>query len=346
MTRVAVIGTGAWGLNYVRAFIALPLRAELAAVVDSDPQALTRAQQLAPRTCCFSDPEAFFTSALADAVVIASPAPTHAALAQRALDAGLHVLVEKPIALSIGDALKIRDRSILTNRIVMVGHLMLFHPVVLHLRHLVEAGTLGDLRVIQCTRVNLGRYRHDENVLWSFGPHDLSMLDFVLGQFPISVSACGQCMLHPAIEDVAFLTLRYPNGALAHVHLSWLHPRKERRMTLVGSRKMAEFDDVATDKLRIFDKGYDSPPAFTEFSQYLTIRDGEVHIPQIPMIEPLQAEILHFLDCIESGTSPRADVASAIRVTSILHAAQESMAQGGTPVNPSLNSLEFARLRD
>ena len=333
MIRVAVVGAGAWGLNHVRVLASAP-GAELVLVVDPDPATEARVRALAPGARHAVDLDQALAPSI-DALVIASPAPTHAALAERALRAGKHVLVEKPLALSLPDAIGLRDLAAAQGRVAMVGHLMLFHPVVEHLRGLVTADALGTVHCLHATRVNLGRHRCDENVLWSFGPHDLAVFDYLLGeQLPEAVSACGQSMLSPGIEDVAFLTLTYPGGVLAHVHLSWLHPRKERRLTVVGSRKMAEFDDVAVEKLRIYDKGYDSPPAFTQFAQYLTLRDGEVLIPNIPMSEPLEAELRHFLGCIRDGSGPRADLGSAVRVTRVLAAAQQSMAAGGSPVAP------------
>jgi predicted dehydrogenase len=181
--------------------------------------------------------------------------------------------------------------------------------------------------------VNLGRLRSDENALWSFAPHDLSMIDFLLdGEVPQSVSARGQSYLQAGVEDVVFVTLKYRAGQMAHIHLSWLDPRKERRLTLVCSRQMVEFDDVSSEKLRIYDKGYDRPPAFSQYAEYLTLRQGDIHIPHVPMAEPLALELDHFLDCIRKGTVPRADGASGLRSVRVLAAAQASLEQDGAPV--------------
>jgi len=267
-----------------------------------------------------------------DAVVIASPALSHAALARTALAARKHVLVEKPLAMSVRDALELTEATRAHRLVGMVGHLMLHHPAVVRLRDLLHSGALGALHYLHSTRVNLGRIRHDENALWSFGPHDLSMIDYLCQRLPKSVAARGQCVLQPGVEDVVFLTLRFATGEMAHVHLSWLSPRKERRLTLVCSQKMVEFDDVAADKLRIYDKGYDRPPAFTEYSQYLTLRDGDVYIPQLPMQEPLGIQLNHFLECIREGRRPVTDFESGVRVLSVLEAAQESLRRDGVPV--------------
>jgi predicted dehydrogenase len=266
-------------------------------------------------------------------VVIATPAATHADLACRALAAGKHVLVEKPLALSVADAERVARAAAASGRVLLVGHLMVFHPAVVRLKELVASGQLGDLYYLHARRVNLGRLRHDENALWSFAPHDLSMIDALLDATPVRVSASGQSYLQPGIEDVVFATLHFAGGTMAHIHLSWLDPRKERRLTVVGSRLMAEFDDVATEKLRIYDKGYERPPSFGGFDEYLTLRDGDVHIPRLTMEEPLRVEARHFVDCIVVGARPRVDAESALRVTRVLEAAQRSLVSGGTPVD-------------
>ena len=316
-------------MSHVRVIAAEP-RCELAAIVDPDSEACRRASILAPRAALHQDPATVLADPAIDAVVIATPAPTHATLAYEALAAGKHVLVEKPLALSVLDANRVAAAVSRSDRAFMIGHLMVFHPAVVRLRELLRSGQLGTLHYVHSTRANLGRIRRDENALWSFGPHELSMLDYLLERSPVSVAAHGQCVLQPGIEDVVFLVLRYANGELAHMHLSWLHPRKERTVTLVCSQRMVEFDDVAPDKLRIYDKGYDRP-AFTQFAEYLTIRDGDVHIPQLPMGEPLQLQFGHFLDCV-AGAPPRTDIASGLRIVGTLEAAQRSLTAGGMTV--------------
>ncbi len=334
MTRIGVIGAGAWGINHVRVIASEP-RCALASVADPDREALDRVRTIAPRARCTSDPDHIISDPDIDAIVVASPAPTHAVLAHAVLRAGKHLLVEKPLAMTVRDALVLADSARATHRIGMVGHLMVYHPAVLRLQALLSSGALGKLHYVHSSRVNLGRLRHDENALWSFGPHDLSMIDFLLGRLPQSVTARGQCVLQQGVEDVVFLTLRYASGEMAHVQLSWLSPRKERRLTLVCSQKMAEFDDVAADKLRIYDKGYDRPPRFTEYDAYLTLRDGDVHIPQIAMQEPLRLQLHHFLDCIRDGRSPTSDLDSGVRIVRVLDAAQQSLARDGVPIDVS-----------
>jgi predicted dehydrogenase len=312
--------------------IAGETRCELAAIVDPSAASRQRASDIAPAVPTFDDVGEVLADRTIDAVVIATPAPTHAQLTCAALAAGKHVLVEKPLALSVEEADQIAAASATSDRVVLIGHLMVFHPAVVRLRELLRSGALGTLYYVHSTRANLGRLRRDENALWSFGPHELSMLDFLLGMSPVSVAAHGACVLQPSIEDVVFVTLRYPTGELAHLHLSWLHPRKERTLTLVCSQRMVEFDDVATEKLRIYDKGYDRPPGFTEFAEYLTLRDGDVHIPSLPMGEPLKLQLRHFIDCMTDGVTPLADLASGRRIIATLAAAKQSLATGGGTV--------------
>ncbi len=331
MIRIGVIGAGAWGVNHIRVIHGEP-RCAVTAVADPDETALARVRALAPDARTTRDADHLLASDDIDAVVIASPAATHPRLAIAALSAGKHVLVEKPLAMTTADARAVDTAASTANKVALVGHLMLHHPAVVRLRELLSSGALGTLYYLHSTRVNLGRLRRDENALWSFGPHDLSMIQFLVGRTPTLVAAHGQSVLQQGVEDVVFLTLRYATGEVAHVHLSWLNPRKERRLTLVCSKKMAEFDDVATDKLRIYDKGYDRPPEFAQYAEYLSLRDGDVYIPQLAMQEPLHLQLLHFLDCIERDAKPIANLRDAIAVTAVLEAAQRSLHQGGIPV--------------
>ena len=242
---VGVLGCGKWGINHVRTLVAEPT-ASLHVVCDPSADARARCQSRAPNAALTGDVDAVLSDDRVEAVVIASPAITHADLAARSLRAGKHVLVEKPIALSGDDAAELRDLAEAGGLTLAVGHLMIYHPAVELLRKLLQSGELGELYYLHAARVNLGRLRHDENALWSFGPHDISMIDYLLGELPVSVSARGRGYLQEHIEDVVFLTLRFAGGQMAHIRLSWLDPRKERRLTVVCSKKMVEFDDVAS----------------------------------------------------------------------------------------------------
>jgi predicted dehydrogenase len=331
--KLAVVGTGYWGINHVRAF-ARQKGCELYAICDPDARALDRAVQLAPGARRVGSLEELLTDAAVEAVVLATPAVNHAAQAQAALGAGKHVFVEKPMALSSTDAEAIVAAAARAQRTLMVGHLMLYHPGYERLRELVHSGEIGDVFYIYAMRVNLGRLRHDENALWSLAPHDLSMIIDLIGSSPTTVAARGQAYLQKGVEDVVFVNLEFADRKMAQVQLSWLDPRKERRLTVVGSRKMVEFDDVhPTEKLRIYDKGYDRPPAFTQFSEYLTVRHGDIHIPRLQMTEPLEAECAEFVRCVTSGATPRTGGAHGLEVVRVLEAAQRSLRSGGEPVN-------------
>jgi predicted dehydrogenase len=337
--RIAVVGAGYWGINHVRAF-AHARDCELVAVCDPDARALERAAQFAPRARrCAALEEVLGRDV--DAVVLATPAVAHATQAQAALAAGKHVFVEKPMALATSDAAETLAAATRAGKTLMVGHLMLYHPGYERLRQLVHGGEIGDVYYVYALRVNLGRLRRDENALWSFAPHDLSMILDLLQSRPATVAARGQAYLQPGVEDVVFVNLEFADGPEAHpaarkmaqVQLSWLDPRKERRLTVVGSRKMVELDDVQpTEKLRIYDKGYDRPPEFTQFSEYLTVRHGDIHIPQLAMHEPLEAECAHFIRAVMTGTAPRTDGQHGLEVVRVLEAAQQSLRAGGVPV--------------
>lgn len=329
MIRVAVVGAGAWGSNHVRTFARSP-DAELVLVCDPDPAARARAQRLAPGARVAEDLDAALADDV-DAVVLATPAVHHATHARAALQAGKHVLVEKPLALTAADAEQVVAAT--GDRVLMVGHLMLHHPAFRRLEQLMAGGELGRVHYLYAVRVNLGRLRRDENCMQSLAPHDVSMIVQLMGGLPETVSARGGAYLQPGIADVAFLNMRFPSDVLAQVQVSWLDPRKERRLTVVGSQKMVEFDDThPVEKLRIYDKGFDAPPTFTEYAEYLSIRNGDITIPRVEMTEPLELEARHFLDCIRTGTRPRTDGPSGLAVVRILEAAQASLTADGAPV--------------
>jgi predicted dehydrogenase len=331
MIRVAVVGAGAWGINHVRAF-ARAKGVELVAVCDPGDKARERAHALAPAARLLRRIDEVLEAPDVDAVVLATPAVDHALQARAALERGKHVLVEKPLALDVADAASVVSAAQKAGRTLMVGHLMLFHPALQRLKQMVQKGELGRVFYIYAVRVNLGRLRRDENAMWSLAPHDVSMILHLLDETPESVSARGGAYLQPGVEDVVFVNMRFGSGIVAQIQLSWLDPRKERRLTVVGSQKMVEFDDVhPTEKLRIYDKGFTRPPAFTEYAEFLSIRNGDLYVPHVAMVEPLEAECLHFVDCITRGVAPLTDGASALRVVQVLAAAQRSLANDGAP---------------
>jgi predicted dehydrogenase len=328
--RVGVIGAGAWGKNHVRT-VATLADAELAAVCDADPKTRERLTR--------QYPAAHITGEVADllgrvdAVVIASPAATHARVALQCVEAGKPCLVEKPFALSTADADAVARAAAARDVPVLAGHLLVFHPAVERLRTLVQGGDLGRIYYLYGLRVNLGQVRADENALWSFGPHDVSVALYLLGEAPVRVAAHGKSYLQPKVEDVVFLTMEFGSGVLAHVQLSWLDPHKERKLTVVGATKMVVFDDMeAREKLRIYDKGVERPPEYGSYGEALSIREGDIFIPKIPNVEPLAAELAHFVRVARRTEPPRAAAADGVAVVKVLDAATRSLHAGGAPI--------------
>ena len=330
--RVGVVGAGAWGRNHVRTVAGLA-DAELAAVCDLDPKTRERLSRQYPGALVTADLAALLE--VVDAVIVASPAASHAAVALQVLDAGKPVLVEKPFALNVRDAEAVARRGAERGVPVLAGHLLVYHPAVERLQALVQSGELGRVFYLYGLRVNLGQVRKDENALWSFGPHDVSVALYLLGEEPVRVAAHGKSYLQPAIEDVVFLTMEFASGVLAHVQLSWLDPHKERKLTVVGAKKMVVFDDMEPrEKLRIYDKGVDRPPEYGSFGESLAIREGDIFIPRIPNVEPLAAELAHFVRVARGLEPPRAGAEDGVRVVRVLEAASRSLARGGAPEAP------------
>jgi predicted dehydrogenase len=325
--RVAVIGAGTWGRNHVRTVAALP-EAELAAVCDLDDQRLAQVTRQYPGvTTTRSLDEGL---AHAEAVVVATPAATHGAVATAAIERGLPTLVEKPFALDSGEARRVAELAERRGVAVVTGHVLLFHPALVHLRELLAAGELGQPYYLYSQRVNLGQVRPDENALWSFGPHDISVALYLLGERPVTVAARGRSYLQRGIEDVVFLTMEFPSGALAHVQMSWLDPHKERRLTVVGARRMVVFDDMQPrEKLKIFDKGVDRPPEYRSFGESLAVREGDIFIPRIANTEPLTAELRHFIAVARGVEPPRVTAWDGVNVVEILEVASASLRGDG-----------------
>jgi len=329
---IAVVGTGDWGANLVRNFAALP-GARLVAVCDADAQRLAKTAAQYPGTRALAHVDEVAKATDIQGVVVAASAVSHYPLAKTLLEAGKDVYVEKPLALKVAHAEELVKLAAQKNRILMVGHLLLHHPGVRYLKAMVDKGELGDLYYIYSQRVNLGKVRKDENALWSFAPHDLSVMLHLLGQEPIDVVARGSAFLQGSVEDVVFVDLRFAGGKMAHVHVSWLDPHKLRKFTVVGSQKMVVFDDMeASEKIRIYDKGVDRAGQVVSYGDALTVRSGDILIPKISLQEPLKLECQHFVDCIRERKAPITDGADGLRVVKVLAAAQASLEAGGAPV--------------
>jgi predicted dehydrogenase len=329
---LAVVGAGYWGKNVVRNFARVK-RARLVAVADLVEAHRDRARVIAPDAMVTADYDGLLESDEIDAVAVCTGAASHHALARKALLADKHVYVEKPLALTEAHAQELVDLAKDRSRILMVGHLMLFHPAVAWIKEQLDAGELGDLYYMYCQRLNLGIVRSDESAWWSLAPHDVSMVLFLLGQVPVSISAQGNSYLRGGIEDVVFANLQFASGQGAEIHTSWLDPHKIRKLTLVGSRRMVTFDDTEPrEKLRVYDKGADLSASYDSYADLISLRQGDIWIPSLPATEPLLVECQHFVDCVRDGTVPRTPGQQGLDVVKILCAGQQSMRMQGAPV--------------
>lgn len=328
--RVGVVGAGAWGRNHVRTLASMP-DAELTAVCDLSVSVREKTALAYPGLLVTDSVQALLERV--DAVVVASTARTHAALGLEAVRAGKPVLVEKPYALTVREAVELAEESDRRKVPALVGHLLEFHPVVDRLKAMIRDGSLGQIYYLYSQRVNLGQVRPDENALWSLGPHDISVALYLMGEAPVRVSAQGHSYLQRGIEDVVFLTMQFASGVIAHAQMSWLDPHKERRLTVVGSKQMAVFDDMAPrEKLRVYDKGFDRPPEYGSYGESLAVREGDILIPKVSNAEPLALELGHFLRVARGEPATRADAWDGVRVVRVLEAATRSMQTGGGPV--------------
>jgi predicted dehydrogenase len=334
--RLALVGCGYWGPKVLRAAASLP-EVDVTALVDRDLDRAIAAQRQFPA----AHTAGALADALehADAVIVATEPVSHAELAEEALTAGRHVLVEKPLALTVGECLRLGHHAQENGLVLMAGHTFRFSPAVEHVRGLIERDELGEVYYVDSQRLNLGRVRRDVDAVWNFAPHDVSILNHWLGRPPSGVRCHGYDYLQPGVDDVGFLILEYDRPAVAHVHVSWLSPSKVRRMTVVGSRKMVVYDDVATEKIVLYDAGIDRQhidrtfPGFETFGEFQLIhRYGDLHIPRLATVEPLVAQARHFVECIQGGSDPITGAGEAAAVVATLEAATRSRAGGGERV--------------
>jgi predicted dehydrogenase len=326
MLILSQIGVGAWGKNHLRNYVKLG-DCRVKACCDRNQSILSAIERdYKGAISCTTDPEDIFNDSDIDAVVIATLPDTHAKMAIKAIESGKHVFIEKPLAMSVGEGLDIKKAAARHKKICMVGHILLYHPAVLALKKYIDSGYLGDICYIYTTRVNLGQVRKEENALWSLTSHDISVIMHLLGKRPISVSATGEAYLRKNVHDVVFLSLNFKSDSMAHVHASWLDPHKIRQITVVGSKRMAVFDDMSSvEKLKIYDKGVDKVVDRNSYETFLTLRSGDILVPTINMEEPLRVECQEFLDCIKDNRQPLADVDNGIDVLKVLEAAQKSL---------------------
>jgi predicted dehydrogenase len=322
VTRVGVVGLGYWGPNLARNFDRLP-EAELAWLCDESEAALGRFGRGFPAARTTASLEDLLGDESLDAVALATPVSTHAELARRVLAAGKHCFVEKPLGQSVEEAERVVEDAREAGRVLMVGHLLEYHPGVERMNELIATGELGEVRYIYSNRLNLGKLRRDENALWSLGAHDVSVILRLAAEEPYECRAVGESYVNEGVEDVVFCYLRFPSGLAAHMHLSWLDPHKERRFTVVGSKRMATFDDMELErKLSIYDKGFDED--YSSYGEYIA-RSGDIFSPHVPNEEPLRIECRHFLECVRDGVEPRSGGASGLRVVRVLEALERSL---------------------
>ena len=331
MLKIGQIGIGLWGSNLLRNFSSLK-NARVVACCDKDRRKLEKAKALYPDIETTTEVSNLFKRADLDAIVIATPPSSHGRLAEMALKNDKHVFVEKPIALKTSQTVRMCKLAEKKKLVLMVGHLLLYHPAVRLLKKIIDSGELGKIYYIYSTRVNLGQVRLEENALWSLAPHDISVAMYLLGQMPLEVSAWGQCYLQRDVEDVIFMSLKFKDTALSNMHVSWLDPHKIRKFTIVGSKKMPVFDDMEpAEKIKIYDKGMDKKTDYNYASSF-AIREGEVHMPSIDLVEPLKLECQHFVDSVLHRKKPFTDGRNGLDVLSVLEAAQRSLKTKGHPV--------------
>ncbi len=316
----------------MRNFYNLP-QVKMSIVCDNDKKVVSRIASEYPGIEATTEIEQLYRRDDFDAVVIATPPEAHYELAKQFLLRGKHVFVEKPMVLDLAHGEELTRLAKQQHRLLMVGHILEYHPAFEKVKAMIDAGELGEVYYIYTSRVNLGIIRQTENSLWSFAPHDISIILMFMNQEPVRVVSTGQSFIQPGIEDVVFTTLHFADGKMAHIHVSWLDPHKIRKVTVVGSKKMAVIDDMeASEKIRIYDKGVNFTGNYAGFGEYLTLRIGDILIPTIKNIEPLKVECQHFIDCILNNKKPRSDGEDGLRVVRVLNAAQQSLKQGGAPV--------------
>lgn len=330
MIGVAIIGAGSWGRNLVRNFASLD-GVSLKYICDvSEDTRKTMAAQYSQATVTDSYQEALSDPDV-EAAVVAVGAPLHHKIGMAALNAAKHTYIEKPLAMTSRDAQELVDLAADKGVKLMVGHLLEYHPAVGYMKEMIAKQEAGDPLYLYFQRVNLGIIRQSENAWWSLAPHDISVACYLFDAEPVSISACGQAYLQPDVEDVVFANLRFADGRMAHVHVSWLDPHKIRKVTLVGSQKMVVFDDMeAVEKIRVYDKGAEVESV--DYVTAITLRTGDILIPSVPSGEPLRIECRHFIDSIVNDTAPRSDGHDGLRVVRVLEAGSASLARGGEPV--------------
>lgn len=333
MVNIGVIGYGYWGPNLVRNF-AETKDSKVTYVCDKKPDRLKLVQSRFPSTTVTQDFQELIHSPQVDAVVISTPVSTHFDLAVQALRAGKHVLVEKPMTSTVEEGEKLIEEAAKANRTLMVDHTFIYTPAVIKIKELVTSGVLGQLLYYDSVRVNLGLFQHDVNVLWDLAVHDLSIMDFILGEQPEVISATGVAHLHGQPADVAYITCYLANNLIAHFHVNWMAPVKVRRTLIGGDKQMIVYDDLEpSEKIKVYDKGVSlSEGAEGVYQMLVSYRSGDMWAPHLATTEALKSEAAHFIDCISDAKQPQTDGEMGLRIVKVLEAADQSMANHGQPV--------------
>jgi predicted dehydrogenase len=327
--KIGIIGSGYWGPNLIRNFVDLP-NSEVVIVADLKKERLSKIKATYPQIITTENYCDLFDQKL-DAVVVATPPSTHYPIAKDCLQHGLHALIEKPLTLNSTHAEELIELADQKNLTLMVGHTFEYNAAVHAMKELIDSGDLGQIFYLDSARLNLGLFSRDLNVLWDLAPHDISILLYLLGKKPSAISAQGTTCVFPGIHDVAYVNMAFPDNVMAHIHVSWLDPCKVRRTTVVGSKKMAVYNDIESlEKIKIYDKGVDAPEYTNNFGDFqFSYRYGDIRIPNIRFVEPLKSECSHFLDCIRSHAKPCSCGEVGLNVVKILEAAQKSLVNSG-----------------
>ena len=342
---IGVVGLGYWGPNLARNFSQMD-GCRLGGLCDSDDERLKKIRVSHPDVQGFADFATMLEDSFLDAVAVATPVRQHFPLAKAALLAGKHVLVEKPFASSSAECVELIELAARRGLTLMVGHTFLYSAPIRMIREIITSGELGEIRYINTQRLNLGLFQKDINVVWDLAPHDLSIILHLLGRIPVSVNCQGNAHVTPGIEDVANLSLNFPNGEFATIQSSWLEPRKVRQMTVVGTRKMVIYDDIEPlEKIRICDSRVERPPHYDNFGEFqYAYHYGDSFIPRIEQSEPLRRMCEHFLDSVSSGTAPLTCGERGLEVVRILEASSASLKANGGPVSVATKSPGKQRL--
>ena len=333
MIRIGLVGCGHWGPNYLRNFSGLD-SVEMTAVCDQSQAALMRIHKQYRDIQVYSDFQELIQRADIDGIVIATPAHTHHELALKALEAGKHVLVEKPLALTVKECLALNELACKRKQTLMVGHTFLYNPAIRKMKSYLDSGAIGKIYYLQATRTHLGLIRGDVNTVWDLAPHDIAIFSYLLGQTPRRVSAVGVSHLKPGLEDVAFVNLFFDENVLGHIHISWVDANKSRQVAVIGSKARILFDDLnPLEKIRIYEKGVSLDRGYDSFGEFqLLLRDGDIISPKIEPEEPLRNLCLEFIRCIQTGEQPLANGLNGAQGVETMCAIQESIRLNGKPV--------------